>query len=127
MTLNQDCVRDLLLYFDEFTTRDSHGRVNKIKMRDVLQLDMFSGYQHTEIADAASYLVQKKWIIVSNPGIATPFHFIVCGLTASGQDYANTLRDNSLWKKLKSGFSGNQIISLGLPILQEFIKDLSSK
>ena len=124
MTLSNDCVRDLMIYFDDFLCRDLSGHAHSLKMNNIRLLDLFSGYTQTEIADAAQYLADKKWIVLANPKCANPLHFKVLRLTAAGHDRISQLRDNSVWTALKKSTAFETVFQLAPSALAALIKQL---
>lgn len=125
MTLNNDCVRDLMMYFDDFLCRDSSGHAHPLKINNIRLLELFSGYTQTEIADAAQHLADKKWIVLANPNCTNPLHFKVLRLTAGGHGHISQLRDSNIWTALKKSPAFDTVFQLSLSALAALIKQLS--
>ena len=106
MPVNQDCVRDLLLFADQALTVGASGkRPRPVKLRHSLSLAPLDHYPSDEVYAAAQYLVARSFVTISAldpkniPSIA-PHAYVFLSVTPKGQDYLSAVRDGTLWKKL---------------------------
>lgn len=104
MTLNYECVRDLILWIEKNQTAKSSGIINPIKMKHVYSAFNSSPYMKEELNTAAQYLVDEKLVIlptgVKADGLA-PKWFVFCGISGTGYDYIKAIKDDTVWNKIK--------------------------
>lgn len=105
MALNQECIRDILIYVDEHPVRSSDGSIKRgMHFRTMLSDESFSGtYSLADINTSIVYLAEKKLIHCANPRDNT--RQIECrGLTAKGLEYLQVIKDETIWTKLNEKF-----------------------
>lgn len=121
MTLNNECVRDLLLWVEKNQTLDSAGKPNPIHLKRIYSEFLYS---QSDINTAAQYLVEKKILKLpegrTTSGLA-PRAYVFCGITALGYDYIAAVKDDTIWKKIKSRLGAVTLASVPAVI------ELSSK
>lgn len=101
MALNQDCIRELMLFIDDNLPRHADGSVKR-----GLHFGKFvcmEKYSPTDINTAIVYLAEKRMIHCPNPRSKTA-HIQCDGLTAKGMDYLQVVKNESLWNKLVSKY-----------------------
>lgn len=114
MNLNQDCIRDLLLYLEENLSLERNITVNNIKIKDYSQEDLI--YTAQKLFEAG-YLNCK----ISN-FITSSIPFIdVSSLTYNGHQFLDTIRDNKVWTKTKGILSSFKSVSI------EILSETASK
>lgn len=102
MTLNNECVRALILWLEENQTVRPNGKPDVIMLHKIY--GCFPDFSAADLNIAASYLVQKKLISLRDGQTvlnAAPRAFAITGITAVGYDYIAAVKDDGLWKKIK--------------------------
>ena len=129
--LNQECIRDILLFIDENQTHDSLGHPNTFKMKVFCDSSLAKdrGYSPEEIWTAVSYLCEKG--MLESLDWRSKLHRIhISRITAKGYDYLQIIRDPSLWRKLCERF-GESFLSTSATIAAEtamkFLFNLSNR
>lgn len=115
MTLNYECVRDLILWIENNQKVKGNGIPKTVKMKSVYSAFCSSKYTVDDINIAAQYLVNKKLLKlpdgVSAVGLA-PKRFVFAGITNLGYDYIKAVKDDTVWKKLKSALGSASLASV---------------
>ena len=93
MKLNQDCVRDLLLYLEKTLSYGHNVKINDLVLKKYSQIDLIYS---AEKLNEAGYLDCMK-----SKGITPPF-ILVKSITYSGHQFLDNIRDDSIWNKAKS-------------------------
>ena len=91
MKLNNDCVRDCLLFLEEQPDRFK-DYVSNVSIKD---------YSHDELAYTFAKLLDAEYI---NAGDASTYEgrdLIIGELTWTGHQFLDNIRDNIVWKKTK--------------------------
>ena len=101
MELNQECIRDLLIYVEQYQPVRSTGITEPFKVKFFCADENAPKYENGEIALAVKYLTDKKLIECSNPNSGTA-HIQIKRITAKGYDYLGLIRDQSMWRALKA-------------------------
>lgn len=124
MELNQECIRDLLIYVEQYQPVRSTGITEPFKVKFFCADANAPKYENGEIALAVKYLTDKKLIECSNPNSGTAHIQIKC-ITAKGYDYLGLIRDQSMWRALKKRF-GKVFASSGPVIVEMLLKGVLS-
>lgn len=115
--LNMDCVRDLLFLIEKETYVKLSGRSVTIKMKHLYPI--LDQYDSLKKYEAAKYIFSKELVEYDHKNLPNGPRFYVCtGLSPLGHDYLRSIRDNSVWNKMKS--SGKSIASMTVNKLIEF-------
>ena len=109
--MDQNCVRDLLLYLSEQLAPTPTGKLPKpLKLKHHIDTPALSAYAPEIIYDSAQYVVKKGFADIAAldpkniPRIA-PRQYVFLSLSAKGVDYLRVIKDNTLWSKLKGRLS----------------------
>lgn len=114
MKLNQDCIRDLLLYLEENLSLERNITVNNIKIKDYSQEDLI--YTTQKLFEAGYLNCEIINFITSS----IPF-IDVSSLTYKGHQFLDTIRDNKVWSKTKGILSSFKSVSI------EILSETASK
>lgn len=105
--LNQECVRDILLFIENNQTFHSDGVPQTFKFKSFCEdPEMSQKYTMADMNTAVVYLCQKSFLESVN-FIAKTKHIQIKRITAKGYDYLQVIKDSSLWKKLCAKFGEN--------------------
>lgn len=111
--LNNDCVRDLILWIEKTQQVKPNGKPDPLHMRDAYPA--LPKYPREDIGTAATYLVGKKLIALASGQSfpeTTSSKFTVTYITASGYDYLAAIRDDTVWKKIKEHLGSAMLASV---------------
>ena len=109
MKLNQDCIRDLLLYLE-----DNLGYQKTLVINDLT----LTPYNKTELMYTADRLIEANYINANIGWNMQSSHVIVVtSISYQGHQFLDTIRDKDIWTKTKS--KASKFASISLPILQE--------
>lgn len=110
MKLNQDCLRDFLLYCEDNLSYTNEILVNSLKLKE---------YSIEELVYTAQKLNEADFLtIVTKPYVGTAVPSIrVKSITYEGHKFLDNIRDDSIWKKAKSIL--NPIKSMSVEIISE--------
>lgn len=101
MALNQDCIREIMLYVDENLPRSADGSVKRgLHFRAFMDQGKYSP---VDINISIVYLAEKGMLRCPNPDSKTA-HIQCDGLTAKGLDYLQVIKNETLWNKLVSKY-----------------------
>ena len=93
MKLNQDCVRDLLLYLEKNLSYGNDVKINNLVLKKYSQTDLIYSTEKLNEAGYLNCMISK--------GITPPF-ILVKSITYSGHQFLDNIRDDSIWNKAKS-------------------------
>lgn len=113
MKLNQDCIRDLLLYLEE-----------NLKLNDYLSISNISlkNYSSEELLYTADKLYEAGYLKCSRKVYDnTDLMIFVSSITYSGHQFLDNIRDDKVFAKTKSILSGFKSVSI------EIISETASK
>ena len=113
MKLNQDCVRDSMLYFENFLTNttaftfepDSYTKHQYLK-----------GYSNDDFLYTCLKLKEANFInckIITYAGTSIP-KLIISSITWNGHKFLNNIRDDTIWAKTKNILNPLKSISIDL-------------
>ena len=106
MKLNQDCIRDLLLYLEE-----------NLKLNDYLSISNISlkNYSSEELLYTADKLYEAGYLKCSRKVYDnTDLMIFVSSITYSGHQFLDNIRDDKVFAKTKSILSGFKSISIDI-------------
>lgn len=117
MRLNNDCVRDILLFIEESTT-------STITCVDVDSLvNALPSYTTDEIY---YHIIQiNKYHYVDDVSYADDVPYFIGDLTPIGRDFVDNVRDNKVWSATKKVAS--KLSSASLPILNSIAQSEITK
>lgn len=122
MKLNQDCVRDLLLYLEENLTYENTININSLDLKDYPSLDLIYTADKLNEADFID-CIRSKFISEEGPII------IVKSITYNGHQFLDNIRDDGVWKETKKIASKVSTTSLDIisNIAAQVISNIISK
>ena len=106
MKLNQDCIRDLLLYLEE-----------NLKLNDYLSISNISlkNYSSEELLYTADKLYEAGYLKCSRKVYDnTDLMIFVSSITYTGHQFLDNIRDDKVFAKTKSILSGFKSISIDI-------------
>lgn len=113
MKLNQDCVRDLLLYLEENLTLVDHLSVENISLKN---------YSRDELLYTADKLYEAGYInCIRKIYDTTDLIILVSSITYEGHQFLDNIRDDKVFAKTKSILSKFKSVSI------EIISETASK
>ncbi len=114
MKLNQDCVRDILLYLEENLSYNDRLPAESIKLEN---------YTMDEIHYTISLLCDANYIeAIPIDSLGYSRTFLIRSLTMSGHELLDNIRDNKVWKKTKE--TASKFTSVSLKILSSVAANL---
>ena len=119
MKLNQDCVRDLLLFLEE-----NLGLGSFINISSDFHEDALSNYSANDLIYTAQKLLEADYIdakIMHFMGTNIP-SVRISSITYQGHQFLDNIRDNSIWKSTKD--KASKVASVSLPIIQQIASSL---
>ncbi|MCI8481532.1 MAG: DUF2513 domain-containing protein [Clostridia bacterium] len=105
MKLNQDCIRDLLLYLEEHLDCDNELRVNDISLKD---------YSTNELISTAQRLSEVGYLncnLSNQIDLDVPV-VEVSSISYNGHQFLDTIKDNHVWTNTKKVLSSLKSISI---------------
>ena len=118
MKLNQDCIRDLMLYLEDSLTLS-----NSIDI-DCYSNDSFlKGYSKEDLSYTALKLIEANYINAKIENfLDTVFPYIsIKSITYNGHKFLDTIRDDNVWTKTKGLLSCFKSVSI------EVVSETASK
>lgn len=102
MKLDFDCIRDFLFKAEEMIDITDNYLTSAVKLSEIIS-DL-PQYSPQDIYYTAIKLEEAKFItIYRESGLRrAPNDFAITDITYEGHRYINAVRDNSIWKKVKS-------------------------
>lgn len=123
MKLNHECVRSILLAIEE---KHQYGKV--LRLEEILQSDRLSEFNEDEIKYVLIKLADAKYIEgTPQYGSNELIYFDCNGLTWSGHQFLDTIRDPEVWKKTKriasklTSVSITMLSSIGSQVLTKLL------
>lgn len=108
MRLNHECVRDTMLYLEENLQLNDTILSSNLKIKD---------YSNNDITYSVKMLLEAGLIQANSLSADNMLIYLVSSLTWEGHQYLDNIRDNSVWKIVKSKIS--KLKSVSLPIAQQ--------
>lgn len=108
MKLNQDCIRDLLLYLEENLNYNVRISVTNLNLNN---------YSFDDLFYTTEKLIEAGFINCSTFNSIGSHDYIFKSITYLGHQYLDTIRDDGIWKETKKKLS--KVTSASLPIVQE--------
>lgn len=99
--LNQECIRDILIYIDRNQKHSASGNRIPFKFSQFCaDEEMKEKYSLAEMNTAVCYLVDKKMLASADAeGKTQRIH--IEKITAKGYDYLQVIQNDTVWNKLK--------------------------
>ena len=115
MQLNQDCIRDLLLYLETNLSYENSISIDELHLNN---------YSANDLIYTADKLNEANYIkCIKSPCLYEDVpSLIVTDITYSGHQFLDTIRDQSVWEDTKTKVS--KFASISIPILQEIATSL---
>lgn len=122
--LNQECVRDILLFIDENQENDSLGRPKVFKMKTFCASSLVTehGYNLSDIWTATAYLCEKG-CLESADWRSKLSHVHISRITSKGYDYIQVIKNPKVWEALRKRFGKVFDISFSV-IVEAFINGI---
>lgn len=106
MKLNQDCVRDLLLYLEENLTLNDHLSVENISLKN---------YSRDELLYTADKLYEAGYInCMRKIYDTTDLIILISSITYEGHQFLDNIRDDKVFAKTKSILSKFKSVSIAV-------------
>lgn len=105
MKLNNDCVRDLLLYIEENSDLLDYIDMNQIKI---------NSWTSEDIIYTSLKLKEAGYINAKIDQTFDGYYGIIKSLTWSGHKFLDNIRDDNVWKTTKGIISKFSSVSLGI-------------
>lgn len=113
MKLNQDCIRDLLLYLEENLTLNDHLSVENISLKN---------YSRDELLYTADKLYEAGYInCMRKIYDTTDLIILISSITYEGHQFLDNIRDDKVFAKTKAILSKFKSVSI------EVISETASK
>lgn len=114
MKLNQDCIRDLLLYLEDNLTYENRVTINYLSLKNYSTLDLV--YTADKLLEANFITcIKSSYVDESGPMI------IAKSITYSGHQFLDNIRDDKVFAKTKSIVSAFKSVSI------EILSETASK
>lgn len=113
MKLNQECIRDLLLYLENNLTIGNNIVASNLTLKQ---------YSSDDIVYTTDKLYEAGFINCSRKSFDNKPYIMINSISYSGHQYLDTIRDNRVWKETKQKLS--KFSSVSLPIIQELASSL---
>lgn len=119
MKLDFDCIRDVLLTIESKTEITERFEYACVKLNEVIS--ELPQYSPQDIFYTAQKLEEAKLItIYRESGMRrAPNDFAISDITYEGHQYLNSVRDNSVWSKVKASAK-----SLTIPVVTKIAENI---
>ncbi len=103
MRLNPDCIRDVLLAIEDVKFIDPDLKLRYTNLHILAETESLSGYPKEDIAYTLLKLSEGN-LIIAKPTYADGkvYRLHIDGMTFSGHQYLDKIRDPERWKKVKT-------------------------
>ncbi len=109
MKLNQDCIRDLMLYLEDNLEYKDEIIINRLNLEPYSKNELL--YTADKLIEAGYLNSRLGWNMQSS-------HIVtVNSISYNGHQFLDTIRDSDIWKSTKD--KASKIASVSLPIIQE--------
>ena len=124
MTLELDCVRDVMLAVEELQQFDENGSFVRLGYRSIIKSYRCEGYSEEQMRHTLFQIAQSGLVIADiRPRRSPDFDFYwVEYITPKGHEFLNNLRDNDVFAKIKGVLNGTTNFSLD--IVSDIAKEL---
>lgn len=108
MKLNHDCIRSILLTLEDNLSYDDSLMVQEISLDHLCSYPLMKAYSRIDVFYSAEKLSEAGFIDF-NPRYAddTMFEAYFEGITYIGHQYLDSIRQNDVWKKVKSALTSS--------------------
>ena len=119
MKINLDCIREVLLKCESECSLNEQLEWNDLNLSDFDDLD----YSKQELAYTIVLLEEADYIEAAINYCDNAIGYIsVCRLTYRGHEFLDSIRPESIWKKIKKRVTG--IGNVSLPVIQSLGSEL---
>lgn len=117
MKLNPDCIRDILIFCEDYLTLDSNLQLQIAELEDICEA--LPDYPREEIAYTIKKLDEAGYInaIIQFASGRIIYRLTVVELTYEGHEFIDTIRPENVWDKVSKVISN--VSSISLPVLQQ--------
>lgn len=114
MKLNHECVRAMMLDFEESVPLDDF-----LHKEAIVALPSYEKYGHDTFWYAYEKLIEAEYLNASitpggEDGLDYPYLASVSSITWQGHEFLDTVRDNQIWKSTKSIISKFSSVSISM-------------
>lgn len=112
MKLNQECIRDLLIYLEDNLSYTNTVNINSLSLKD---------YSQEDLIYTADKLTEANYInCIRCKGYEIPI-IVAKSITYDGHKFIDNIRDNKVWAKTRGILKGFESLSV------EIISETASK
>lgn len=124
MKLDHDCVRGVLLAVEELSGYTEHhlGVFKRLSSNDLMKSEFLSGYSQADVLYSVSKLDEAGYLNCSSFAMLGKTELIVSDLTFFGHEYLDSIKNDTVWKKVKTSME-----KAGGSLAFEAIKTLGMK
>lgn len=120
MKLNHDCIRDLLLFLEEYLTNDNYYLLDPYSFTRTVYLN---GFDNSDVLYSCEKLFEAGYVngkIRNFVDITIP-EIKITSISWEGHKFLNNIRDDKIWKDTKSILSQFKTVSIS------FISDVAAQ
>ena len=113
MKLNEDCVRDTLIYIEEHLQMNEYNRIKEISLLSITK-GLIDKYEENDIAYTVFQLIDANFIKgnINTPGRNNKVVANIYDITWAGHDLLNSIRPQPVWNAVKQNASNLGIKSI---------------
>lgn len=116
MKLNQDCIRDLLLYLEDNLSYTTEININTLTLKN---------YSEEELVYTAERLIEADFLFcIQSRGFEIPV-IIARNITYEGHQFLDNIRDDGVWKQTKK--IASKLSSASIQIISNVAAQVISK
>lgn len=105
MKLNQECIRDLLLYLEDNLSYRNNISINSLTLKE---------YSPEELIYCTEKLIEANYLKCIVAHGYNPPHIVARSITYDGHQFLDNIRDDKIWKKTKSILAPIKSISIDI-------------
>lgn len=113
MKLNEDCVRDTLIYIEEHLQMNEYNRIKEISLLSITK-GLIDKYEENDIAYTVFQLIDANFIKgnINTPGRNNKIVASIYNITWAGHDLLNSIRPQPVWNAVKQNATNLGIKSI---------------
>lgn len=113
MKLNEDCVRDTLIYIEEHLQMNEYNRIKEISLLSITK-GLIDKYEENDIAYTVFQLIDANFIKgnINTPGRNNKVVANIYDITWTGHDLLNSIRPQPVWNAVKQNAANLGIKSI---------------
>lgn len=113
MKLNSDCVRDTLIYIEEYLQMNEYNRIKEISLLSITK-GLIDKYEENDIAYTVFQLIDANFIKgnINTPGRNNKVVANIYDITWAGHDLLNSIRPQPVWNAVKQNAANLGIKSI---------------